>query len=109
MINPVTYRLQLPASYRILPTFHISLLKPAYAEPIPPPPPPLEIDGNPAYLVKEILASRLRGKQLQYLVDWEGYGPEEHFWVPTNDILDPSLLSDFHRDQPSSQIMRTAT
>lgn len=103
-MNPVAYHLQLPASYRISSTFHVSLLKPTYPATYTEPPPPIEIDGSPAYLVKEILSSRLRGRQLQYLFDWEGYGAEEHSWVPINDILDPSLLNDFHRDHPHSHV-----
>ncbi|KAL0185695.1 hypothetical protein M9458_017365, partial [Cirrhinus mrigala] len=86
-INPVTYRLQLPAHYRIHPTFHVSLLKPYHdsllsTEPgREEPPPPMITEEGTIYTVKEILNSRRRGGRLQYFVDWEGYGPEERSWV----------------------------
>ncbi|KAK3512422.1 hypothetical protein QTP70_009844 [Hemibagrus guttatus] len=109
-INPVTYKLQLPPEYCIHPTFHVSLLKPHHPSVSPStepgvdaaePPLPLLLDDGAAYGVREILDSRRHGGQLEYLVDWEGYGPEERAWVPRNDILDPNLLETFHSAHPN--------
>ncbi|KAL0160101.1 hypothetical protein M9458_043826, partial [Cirrhinus mrigala] len=104
-INAVTYRLNLPPQYRISSSFHVSLLKP-YVDPVLPPPaeseplpPPLqpEVIGDQIYRIQEILRSRRRDNRLQYLIDWEGYGPEERSWMDREDILDPTLLAEFHQ------------
>ncbi|KAI2646996.1 Transposon Tf2-9 polyprotein [Labeo rohita] len=106
-INPVTYRLQLPSHYRIHPTFHVSLLKPCHDPLVLPtepggeePPPPMVVEEGTIYKVKEVLDSRRCGGQLQYLLDWEGYGPEERSWVPREDVLDDMLLQEFHTAHP---------
>ena len=106
-INAVTFKLQLPPHYRIHPVFHVSLLKP-YHPPITSPsepgvnetPLPLLLEEGPVYAIREILASRRRRGRLEYLLDWDGYGPEERAWVLRDDILDPALLEAFHRDHP---------
>ncbi|KAB5518549.1 hypothetical protein PHYPO_G00167340 [Pangasianodon hypophthalmus] len=95
-VNPVAYRLQLPPSLRINPTFHVSLLRPVLTSSYAPaprnPPPPRILQGQTVFTVRRLLDSRWVRGGLQYLVDWEGYGPEECCWVPARDILDKDLL-----------------
>ncbi len=72
---------------------------PGPSEPDSPPPP--EILGETSvYQVRDILDLRQRGGWLEYLVDLDGYGPEERSWVARDDILDHLLLEDFHRNHP---------
>jgi hypothetical protein len=84
----------------------VSLLKP-YSPSVSPepgpeeePPLPLIVEDDTIYKIRDILDSRRRGGKLEYLVDWEGYGPEERSWVRRDDVLDPNLLADFHNTHP---------
>lgn len=101
MIDSAAVPLCLPHSMITLPTFHISHITPvSLVPPSDPPPPPRFIDSVPVHTVKRLLAVHRRGRCRQYLVDWEGYWPEERAWVLARQILDKTLISDFHILQP---------
>ena len=78
-IGTQAYRLQLPASMKVHPMFHVSLLEPYHLFIIPdhthPPPPPIIVESESEYEVEEILDSKYRHKRLFYLVKWKGYNP----------------------------------
>lgn len=104
VVGPSAVRLRLPSTLRVHPTFHVSRVRPvSYCSLSPvsrPAPLPRLVDGLPAFTVRRLLGVRPRGRGFQYLVDWEGYGPEERSWVPARDILDPTLIADFRRRHP---------
>ncbi|CAI7737760.1 unnamed protein product [Closterium sp. NIES-53] len=83
-VTPVTFRLCLPATWRIHNAFHVQVLKP-YRDPNtvfkgrqPPPPLPVIVNGEPEYEVEAILAHRRRRNgTLELLIRWKGYDPFE--------------------------------
>ena len=107
-INPVTFELSLPNTYKIHPVFHVSLLKPTVTGSFPgredPPPPPVTVGEDTEFVVEAILDSRKRCRQIQYLVKWKGYSLEESSWEPAKDVHAPKLLAEFFRKYPEEQV-----
>jgi hypothetical protein len=65
--------------------------------------PPSEIvGGEERYEVEEVIDSRVRHGRLQYLVRWEGYGPEENSWLLEMDLNAADLVMDFYRVHPTA-------
>ena len=67
--------------------FHVSLLKSYHVDPnSSPPPPPDVVDGDMEYTVERVLAHRDtrygRKSVREYLIRWQGYGPEHDTWEP---------------------------
>ena len=86
VLGPVTYRLQLPATWQIHDVFHAALLRPykengIYGENLVKPPPELE-EGEEVYDVETILNHRKRGQGYQYFVKWRGYPITNASWEP---------------------------
>ncbi|SGY83011.1 BQ5605_C009g05613 [Microbotryum silenes-dioicae] len=108
IISPAAFKLELPASMKIHPVFHVSLLEPYQANSLAsrcsnPPPPPEIINGEEEYQVEQILDSRnnRRSRRLEYFVDWTGYGPQDRQWVSAADFDDDgSLVIEFHTRHP---------
>ncbi|XP_029285402.1 uncharacterized protein LOC115006916 [Cottoperca gobio] len=89
---------------KVHPIFHVTRVKPVKESPLvpttKPSPPPQFFEGGDVYTVKRLLAARRKGRGYQYLVDWERYGPEETQWVSTKNIVDQTLIQDFHCQHP---------
>src|SRR5882757_9849343 len=85
-IGRSAYQIQLPASWtRIHPVFNEVLLTPVdnpqfvqqiELEPLG----PIDMEGELEYEVEEVVSSRKRGRGIQYLIKWKGYGNEENTW-----------------------------
>lgn len=97
-IGPVAVKLDLPANYRIHPVFHVSRLKPHKQAPgsvWTPPPPVAVLDDGAYWSVDRLLAHRDKkrgGKTVkEYLVSWEGYGPEHNTWEPEAHITESAI------------------
>jgi hypothetical protein len=115
VVSPVAYKLKLPASLKIHPVFHVSLLQPWREDEVFPAhqsaltrPPPVDEEEN-RFRVDSLLDKRTRrygrGQRVEYLVRWLGYGPEDDTWEPVPHI-DSDLVADFEAshhaaDQPS--------
>ena len=92
---------------RLHPVFLVIKLTLALEDPIPgrhasPPPPPVLLDGKEHFEVEQVLDSRMRRGQLQFLIKWKGYGYEENSWENKGDVNAPDLITDFYNSHPGA-------
>src|SRR6266436_2690941 len=104
----VNCKLQLPATWRIHPVFHNSLLSP-YKETTAHGPnylrPPPEVIGqeDDHYEVETILQSQQTKNRrgIQYLVKWKGYPDSDNSWEPASHMKNAvNLVTAFHKRYP---------
>jgi len=112
VISRTAYQLELPATMRIHPVFHIHLLKP-YLDPTsafparirePIPEPEFVDDDEPHWDVESILRKRRRGRQTEYLVKWVGYPLEESTWEPLENLQNADEAIQEFEDRTGSSV-----
>jgi hypothetical protein len=88
------YQIDLPPHWKGHRTFNKGRIKkfktPTFKsqEQLPQRPEPALVNGRELeYEVQEILAERRNGARTEFLVRWEGYGPEDDTWEPTTNLL----------------------
>ncbi len=65
-----------------------------------PPEPPIEIDGEPEWVVQDVLDNRLHYHRLQYRASWLGYKPDPTWYPAGNFAGAPHKLRSFHERHP---------
>ena len=50
-------------------------------------------EGEQEYFVDEIIDEWWKGRGIQYLIRWHGYGPEEDLWLPGSSLKDNTALN----------------
>jgi hypothetical protein len=102
VMGPLTYKLQLPTSWRVHPVIHATLLSPykensTHGRNFNRPPPDL-IDGEHEYEIEAIIAHKKKGRGFQYLVKWKDYATAENTWEPEKNITHAEdVLSNYKR------------
>ena len=97
-----TYKLKLPKDTQINPVFHIALLE--LADPETPIQDILQMEPPEEYEVKEIIGSRTRHNEQEYLIKWEGYDSSENTWELIKNLTNcQQLIEDYHQENPVQQ------
>lgn len=105
-IGRSAYRLVLPSSMRVHPTFHVSLLERFYPNRHPermhePPPPLIVHEGEQFYRIERILDSKFARGKLPYFVKWEGYPDSSNSWETGEDYDSTNtVVREFHFAHP---------
>ena len=111
VLTDTTVRLVLPASMKIHPVFHVSLLRlfktserfPSDQRPSRRRPAAVIVDGTPEFIVERFVAERTHHGRQQFLVKWRGYPLHDAEWLFAEDLqhdLDASTYRRLSRNLP---------
>lgn len=98
VVGPQSYRLHLPASYKMHNVFNVEYLEryyPRKGEEPPILPDSIIVEGQEEWELDKILARRLRKGRVQYRVRWLGMGPDYDEWVDRDNVHADDLIREF--------------
>jgi len=109
------YEIELPDRQEIYPVFYVALMEPYREDPNRRPQKEIPtqdiVDNEPSYVVSDIVdrwwyenpKKKFPNRFVQYMVAWDGYGPEENSWEPFEMLEDTAMkaLQQFHKRYPS--------
>ncbi|KAF8663356.1 hypothetical protein AX14_006995, partial [Amanita brunnescens Koide BX004] len=108
-VGKSAYKLELPPTWTIHPTFHESKLKPAHEPVFPkqketqPRPPPDIIDGEEEHEVETIQKVRKKQGKHEFLIKWKGLPQEEASWEPEEHMDNTKeAIKDFYKRNPTA-------
>jgi predicted aspartyl protease len=94
VISATAYRLKLPPKFRIHDVFHVSKLKEAKETDTFPdrvqvnrPDPIVQLDGEDAWYVEEIVGKKTMKGKVYYQVKWESFPEWENTWEPKTNLM----------------------
>jgi transposase InsO family protein len=88
VIGKGAYRLTLPPHMKAHNVFNVVSLRPFHSDGRKQPPPPILVDGEEEFQVHSLADHRAAGRSFEYLVRWQGYGPEYNTWEPQKNLED---------------------
>jgi hypothetical protein len=108
-VNEVAYRLDLPETLKWHNVFHVYLLR-KYIDGgrVQPPPLPEIVAGEPEYHVEKVLAHRLVGRNMEFLIKWKGYAQKHNSWEPAVAIFNCENLVNEYWSRSGTRPMGSA-
>ena len=94
-VGPQTVTLKLGPNSKVHPNFSVAKLKPWHGTDNEAPQQLPEPDPDAQHEIKDILIHRGTGENIEYLVRWAHYGPEDASWVSQKDIKADRLIKKY--------------
>jgi Chromo (CHRromatin Organisation MOdifier) domain len=110
VLSDVSYKLELPAPWKIHPVIHANLLTPyketeLHSANFIRPPPDL-IKREEEYEVEKVLDAKRKGKgcKLHYLIQWHGFPMSDIMWEPADHMSHSTdAITNFYRQYPNAE------